>query len=482
MTFKELLGKMMKNRRGRRFILLMVLIIIIFILGTALIIQRCSSSDVPKVEQTQTESVTRDSVDSAAPDNVVENVDQEQDDSLRIVADSVAKKPVTGRQRLEAILLGNDESELLYGLPVSEYEVVTGEIDRGQTFSKLLNGKFGLNIGTVNELVDKSKKVFNLRDLRAGNSYTAFLSNDTTEQVLQYLVYDKSTTEYVVFDCNEKSPSARVEKRDVTTVERYAEGVINSSLLQTIIQSKLPPALAYRLNDIFKWTIDFDALQKGDSFRVIYEELIVDTVRMGVSKIYGAEFIHNDKSYMAISFEQGNESGYWDASGVNLRKEFLKSPLNFQARISSRFGMRIHPIKRTRGQHNGVDYACASGTPVHAIANGTVIFAGWDRGGGGNTLKIRHSQGLTSGYLHLRNFARGIKNGSRVSQGDVIGYVGSTGMSTGPHLDYRIWRGGTAVDPLKMHGMPSNPISSGNKTAFNQMKNDILKVMDEYKK
>lgn len=480
MTFKELLGKMIKNRRGRLFIFLMVLIFIILVLGTALIIQRCSSSDAPKLDQ-QTEN-TALSENSVSSNNIIEYQSEEFKQKEQPQDSTATAKPVTGRQRLEAILLGNNDSEILYGLPVSEYEVVSGDIERGQTFSKLLNGKFGLSINTVNELVDKSKKVFNLRDLKAGNSYTAFLSNDTTEQVLKYLVYDKSTTEYVVFDCNENKPSIKVNKREVTTVERYAEGVITASLSHTILKSKLPAALAYRLNDIFKWTIDFDALQKGDSFRVIYEELVVDTVRMGVSKIYGAEFTHNGKTYMAISFDQGDEKGYWDASGVNLRKEFLKSPLNFQARISSRFGMRIHPIKRTRGQHNGVDYACPSGTSVHAIANGTVIFAGWDRGGGGNTLKIRHSQGLTSGYLHLRNFAKGIKNGSRVSQGDVIGYVGSTGMSTGPHLDYRIWKGGTAIDPLKMHGIPSNPISSGNKAAFNQMKNDILKVMKEYKK
>lgn len=388
--------------------------------------------------------------------------------------------PVTkGIERLESILLSN--SERMYGLDVAEYEILQGEIERGETFSKLLNGRFNLNISIVNTLVEKAKNVFPLRDMRAGNGFTAFLTPDSTETI-KYLVYDKNTTEYVIFNCIEGQENVKLVKRDVTIREQYAEGVISSSLSATIAENNLPISLANRLDNIFKWTIDFFALQKGDSFRVIYEDLMIDTVSIGVSKIYGAEFIHNGKSYLAVSFEQGDENGYWDEAGVNLRKAFLRSPLSFQARISSKFGVRIHPIKRTRGQHNGVDYACASGTPIHAVADGTVTFKGWDRGGGGNMLKVKHSQNLVSGYLHMRGYASGIKNGSRVRQGDVIGYVGSTGMSTGPHLDFRIWKSGRPVDPTKMQSLPSNPIKAGNKTAFNRMRDDVIKVMDEYKK
>lgn len=446
--------------------MLSMLLLIIVVLAIMLIVKRCSSdADVVDVE------------------NQVVQVDSTEQD-VQPVAEEIAmpvSKTVVGSgvERLEKIMLGQP-TEMVYGLPVDDMELVMGDIDRGETFSKLLNGKFSLPMSTVNELVAKSKGVFDLRDMRAGNRYTAFVASDTTS-TLKYLVYDKNKTEYVVFDCGEK-PSVKSVKRDITTVERYAEGVINSSLAATISEQDLPMELAFKLDNIFKWTIDFYALQKGDSFRVIYEEMVIDTVRYGVSKIYGAEFTHAGKTILAVSFEQDGDKGFWDQDGVNMRKSFLRSPLSFQARISSRFGMRIHPIRRVRQQHNGVDYACAAGTPVLAVANGTVIFKGWDGGGGGNMLKIKHDQGLNSGYLHLRGFASGIRQGSRVSQGDVIGYVGSTGVSTGPHLDFRIWKSGKPVDPTKMQSLPSNPIKAGSKGAFNQMKSDVQKVMDEYKK
>lgn len=431
--------KLASNRNGRFLIVLLLLVLFIIVAGFGLIVRRCSSETVADVD---------------------------------------VSTSMDGTRRLESIML-TERSKMLYGLSEDEFDITTGDVDRGETFSKLMNGKFNLAMNTVNQLVAKSKGVFDLRDMRAGNRYTAFLSPDST-QTLQYLVYDKNQTEFVLFDCG-ANPSVKSVKRDVTTVERYAEGVINSSLSATIADQNLPVELSNRLDNIFKWTIDFFALQKGDSFRVIYEELVIDTTRIGVSKIYGAEFTHGGKKYMAVSFEQDSEKGYWDQDGVNLRKAFLRSPLSFQARISSKFGMRVHPIRRVRSQHNGVDYACPAGTPVHAVANGTVIFKGWDGGGGGNMLKVQHEQGLASGYLHLRGFAKGIGKGSRVTQGDVIGYVGSTGMSTGPHLDFRIWKSGKPVDPTKMQSLPSVPIKAGNKASFNAMKTDVIKVMEEYK-
>lgn len=369
-------------------------------------------------------------------------------------------------------------SEMLYGLPVDEYEVQQGEIQKGETLSKLLNGKFDVSIALVNTLVDKSKGVFDLRDLRLGNGYTAFLSPDSTAR-LEYLVYEKNRSEFVVFCCTDE-PSVKSHKKEITTKEQFAQGTINSSLSMTIQENGQPQMLVSSLENIFKWSIDFFALQKGDSYRVIYEEQFIDTLSAGIGKIYGAEFIHNGKSYLAVRFEQDGEIGYWDAEGKNLKKSFLRAPLSFQARISSRFGMRIHPIKRTRGQHNGVDYACAAGTHVYAVADGTVIKRGWDPGGGGNMIKIQHAQNLASGYLHLRGFAPGIKQGVRVRQGQLIGYVGSTGQSTGPHLDYRIWQSGKPIDPLKLPSLPTEPIKKANRGAFDVMKKDVLDVLKNY--
>lgn len=428
------------TRRGMLGVILCVLLLVVIVMGIALIVRQCSGPMPAKPLDVEVTDATT---------------------------------------RLEQIMLGKN-SETLYGLPTDEFEVSQGEIDSGETFSKLLNGKLDLNIAIVNQLVEKSKGVFNLKDWRAGNNYTTFFASDSTA-TLKYLVYDKNQTEFVIFNCSQENPSVKVVKRDVSITEKYAQGVINSSLYATISENNIPMALAGRLDNIFKWTIDFFAIQPGDSFRVIYEDMSVDTTSIGIGKIYGAEFVHNGKSHLAIRFEQGEEAGYWDGEGVNLRKSFLRSPLSFQARISSKFGVRIHPIKRTRGMHNGVDYACAAGTPVYAIADGTVSFKGWDRGGGGNTLKIKHAQSLMSGYLHLRGFAPSVKQGARVRQSQVIGYVGSTGMSTGPHLDFRIWKNGKPINPTKMPSLPSEPIKAGNKAAFKAMKSDVLKVMDEYK-
>lgn len=377
---------------------------------------------------------------------------------------------------LEDIVLENSSS-YLYGLATHDYEVVSAEIESGQTFSKLLNGKFDVNIAVVNQLIELCKGKFDLRDMRAGNSYTALLSPDSLAR-LEYLVYDKSLSEYIVFSLTD-SVSVRAEKKHVTTKEKYAEGVIQSSLYATMYEQNLNPVIAGKLSEIFKWTIDFFALQKGDKFKIIYQEHFIDTTSIGIGRIYGAEFTHGGKDYWAVRFEQGDEVGYWDLEGKNLRKNFLRAPLSFQARVSSRFGMRVHPITRIRRPHNGVDYACPSGTPVLAVADGVVTRKYFERGGG-NTLRVKHDQGLESGYLHLSRFGKGITKGSRVKQGQVIGYVGSTGMSTGPHLDFRIWSKGKPIDPLKMPSMPTNPINAKHRGAFNEMKGDLMQVMKEY--
>lgn len=380
-------------------------------------------------------------------------------------------------QKVEELILGKS-SRYMYGLPIDEYNVIQNEIERGETFSKLLNNRFNVNIADINTLISRSKGKLDMRDIRAGNSYTAFMSADSSDSKLEYLVYEKNQTDYVIFALKD-SLYVEAQHKDVKTRECFAEGVIKSSLYATIYENNLNPMIAGRLSEIFKWTIDFFALQKGDKFRVLYQEHFIDTTSIGMGKIYGAEFIHNGKSYWAIRFKQGDEQGYWDIDGKNLRKNFLRAPLSFSARISSKFGMRVHPITRIRRPHNGVDYACPVGTPVMAVADGVVTRRYYDRGGG-NTVRIKHAQGLESGYLHLSRFGKGVAIGSRVKQGQIIGYVGSTGMSTGPHLDFRIWQNGKPIDPLKMPSMPTNPISKKNMAEFEQMKKDVMNVINEY--
>ena len=244
-----------------------------------------------------------------------------------------------------------------------------------------------------------------------------------------------------------------------------------------MIERQMSQSLAMELSDIFAWSIDFFALQKGDSFKVIYDEEFIDSTSIGNGRIWGAWFEHGGKRYYAIPFEQKGRISYWDENGNSLRKNLLKSPLKY-SRISSRFSnSRLHPILRIRRPHHGVDYAAPAGTPVMAVADGTVTSRNYTRGGG-NTLKIKHSQGLTSGYLHLKSFAKGIVVGSRVNQGQVIGYVGSTGLSTGPHLDFRIWRNGTPIDPLKVPSTPTEPIEKNAMSKFSATRDSVINVLN----
>lgn len=471
--------KLRLNKRKAMFACLVLLVLVIVVLGVVLTVRSCSGG-----------AAAAGRADSLHTDTMgIFYEEFPEGDSILIDGGQLSQGAVHAPESQNYLeqLVFRDMHKALYGIQAVDMEIEAGEIQSGQTFSRLMNDKYNVNIAVVNDLIEKSKGVFDMRDLRVGNAYTAFLSQDTTAHGrLEYLVYEKSASEFVVFAAGD-SVYVRKDRKEVISEERYAAAEINSSLWGAMYENGFNPQLAARLNEIYKWTIDFFAIQKGDSFRVIYEEQFIDTVSIGIGRIFGAEFVHNGKPYMAVRFEQassnGNvEVGYWDAQGKNLRKNFLSAPLSFTARVSSKFGMRTHPITRRRRQHNGIDYAAPSGTAVLCVADGVVTAKGWDGGGGGNRLWVRHSQGLESAYLHLRGYAKGIAVGSRVRQGQVIAYVGSTGMSTGPHLDFRIRQKGKYIDPAKTPSTPTDPIKEGNRKAFNQMKADVSGVLDQYAK
>ena len=363
---------------------------------------------------------------------------------------------------------------MLYGINADDYRTETGEVGSGETMGKILNG-FGVSAYTIDRLDKASKAVFPLRNIRAGHKYTAFIHEDSLYAPhLDYLAYELSVTDYVVFGFHDNdSVSVRRDCKDYTLRRTKKSAVINSSLWGAIMEQQLPYALAAELEDIYQWTVDFFGIQKGDDFTVIYDERFIDdTVSVGIGRIWGAKFSQGGKEYYAIPFRQGGKIQYWEADGASLRKQMLKAPLKY-SRISSKFSYaRKHPIYKVYRPHTGVDYAAPKGTPVHAVADGTVTFKGWG-GGGGNTLKIKHAGNLMTGYLHLSGYAKGIVKGSRVSQGQLIGYVGSTGASTGPHLDYRVWKNGTPIDPLKIPSEPAEPIARENRALFEFVRDRI---------
>lgn len=376
--------------------------------------------------------------------------------------------------RLENII-SSTEQTMMYGIDATEYNVESSEIASGQTFSKLLNGKYDVNIAIVNQLIEKCKGKFDLRDLRAGQPYAAFLKEQDSSSTLAYLVYEKNQTEFITFAVGD-SLFVSTSKKNITTEERYIEGSIESTLYGSV-----GALLGNKLADVYESTIDFSAIQKGDKYRILYEKQFIDTTSIGIGKVYGIEITHRGVPYLAIRYEQGETIGYWDGKGNSMKKSFLRAPLSFKARVSSKFGIRVHPIKRMRQQHNGIDYAAPKGTPVLAVADGTVSRKGWDRGGGGNTMWVRHAKNLESGYLHLSRYASGVNQGARVRKGQVIAYVGSTGASTGPHLDFRIKQNGKYINPDKLPSTPGDPINAKSRDGFNIMKSDVLKVMNEYK-
>ncbi len=361
----------------------------------------------------------------------------------------------------------------LFGILSDDYSIEHSTIRQGETMGKILN-RHGVTAAQIDRLDRASKEIFPLKKIRGGNRYSTFVKQDSLGSKLDYLVYEEDNVNYVVFSFATDSIHTYKGVKPTTTRRRVEKAVIESSMWGAMMDAELPYPLAAEIENIYQWTVDFFAIQKGDNFTVIYDELFVeDTISVGIGRVWGAKFGHGEQTYYAIPFVQNNTLQYWEEDGASLRKQMLKAPLKY-SRISSGFTYsRFHPIHKVYRPHTGVDYAAPSGTPVHSVADGTVTFKGWS-GGGGNTIKIKHPNNMTTGYLHLKGYAKGIYNGAKVKQGQVIGYVGSTGDSTGPHLDYRIWKGSTPINPLKIPQEPQEPISEENRAAFEAVKAKII--------
>jgi murein DD-endopeptidase MepM/ murein hydrolase activator NlpD len=375
------------------------------------------------------------------------------------------------------------EPELRFGLPVDSFNVVEGIVMNNQNMGDILT-RYGVDMGTIDRLVRSSRDTFDVRKIKVGQSYCIFQSKDAFRKAL-YFVYEKSDTDYVVFDLGD-TLRAYIGRKDVEIKHKVVEGVINSSLWNSIDDLGVGISLAADMENIYAWTIDFFGIQKGDRFKVIYDEQSVEGKSVGTGPIYAAVFNVSGKERYAYRFYQIDKDHigrfhYYDETGKNLEGAFLKAPLEL-FRISSRFtSSRYHPVLKIFRPHYGVDYAAPKGTPVRTIGNGTVIAKAFQAGGGGNYLKIKHNSAYTTSYMHLAGFAPGIHVGSQVNQKDVIGYVGATGLATGPHLDFRVYRNGVPIDPLKMESQPADPVSPENLASFNIMRDSMKIKLDKMK-
>ena len=367
------------------------------------------------------------------------------------------------------------EIPTLYGIPIEGYNIEHYIIKRNQSLSNLLV-KYHISPLQIDSLQNKSKGIFDLRKMRAGNKYLLFQSQDSLSK-LNYLVYEHSSTDYIIFDFKD-SINVELHQKEITIIKRKSSGIIQSSLWKAMIDNDINPILANELSEIYAWTIDFFGLQKGDAFTVLYDEQFVDSVSIGIDNIYGAIFTHYGKDFLAINYNQDSIMSYYDERGQSLRRSFLKAPLRFK-RISSRFSYsRLHPILKIRRPHLGIDYAAPIGTPVHSVGDGQIVEMKYKKQAG-RIMKIKHNSVYKTGYLHLSKFAKGLKVGSFVKQGQVIGYVGSTGLSTGPHLDFRFWRNKQPVDPLKVEAPPVEGIKDSNKISFNYIKDSIFNILSD---
>jgi murein DD-endopeptidase MepM/ murein hydrolase activator NlpD len=357
----------------------------------------------------------------------------------------------------------------VYGLPLGIYNIEEGKVRRNQTLSDLLQ-PLGITMQEIYKISLLPDSLVNERKIKQGNRYLFYTKADTISELPLHaetvFIYEKDHLNFVVISVDPDTIWARNGRKPVETRLKLASGTIETSLWESMLAADANPMLAVELSEIFAWTIDFFGIQQGDRYKVIYEESYVDSNSLGIDKITGAWIYHNETDFWAIPFVQDSIRSFFDEQGNSLRKAFLKAPLRF-SRISSGFShSRYHPVLKIRRPHHGVDYAAATGTPVHTVGDGVITKVGYQKGGGGNYVKIKHNSVYSTTYMHLSGFGKGVRQGVYVKQGDVIGYVGSSGLATGPHLDFRFYKNGSAVNPLKVEAPPVEPVHETNMLAY----------------
>lgn len=367
-----------------------------------------------------------------------------------------------------------------FGYTLNNYNVKKSKVKNGDSFGSILE-RNNLYYPQIYNIVQKVKKVYDIRKINIGKPYTILSSKDSLNTP-QVFIYQPNKIDYVVVSLTD-SLWAEKKSKAVKIKEFEAEGIITSSLSETMEKQKLSPLLSNELSEIYAWTIDFFRLEKGDNFKIIYSaKYIDDSIYVGLNRIHSAFFEHRGKPFYAIEFETDPKRGiveYFDENGKNLRRAFLRSPVQF-SRVSSRYnlkrriayyGYRIRP-------HKGTDFAAAVGTPIRATASGTVTKSSYTRSNG-NYVKIKHNGTYSTQYLHMDK--RGVKVGQFVKQGDYIGTVGMTGNTSGPHVCYRFWKNGRQVDPLKQKLPEAKPISKELKERYMVHMDPIKKQLDAIK-
>jgi murein DD-endopeptidase MepM/ murein hydrolase activator NlpD len=381
---------------------------------------------------------------------------------LLIVLISCKKKEIP-----KSVLVEKPKKVYKYGYDLSEYKMIKDTVKKNETFGYILD-KNHIETPVINKIVQKSKEVFDIaRQLRVGKTYTIIATKDSTQKAAAF-IYHPNRVEDIVFNLKD-SIYSRIDKKEIKIIEKTASGIITTNLSNAIEQQGINYALTYKLSDIYAWTVDFFHLQKGDKFKVIYEEKFInDSTSVGIGEIKAAYFEHGNKPFYAFRFVADSTTlipEYFDEKTTNLRRAFLKAPLKFSSRVSSRYNLqrRIKHYGYRVRPHKGTDFPSPIGTPIIATANGRVVESRYSRGNG-NYVKIKHNNIYSTQYLHMKK--RKVKVDDVVKQGDVIGWIGMTGSTAGPHVCYRFWKNGKQVDPFRQKLPAAAPMNEAIKPKF----------------
>jgi murein DD-endopeptidase MepM/ murein hydrolase activator NlpD len=366
----------------------------------------------------------------------------------------------------------DEEQTYLFGFPEDSIDVIRGTIAPNMFLSSLL-GDFGIPFQQVYKLSENAKDIFPVTQIRSGKPYT-IVSTDTCFSP-DYFIYQPNIYRYVKFDLRECE--VEIVEKPMDTVRLTASGVITGSLWVTMLQQGISPALIDRMEDALAWSVDFYHIQNGDKFKAIYDQYLIDGKPAGVGPLYGAIFESGDKTFYSIHFKSDSYDGFFDEEGRPMKKAFLKSPVRY-GRISSRYNLkRFHPVLKHTRPHLGTDYAAPTGTPILAVADGTVTHVAYTRGNG-KYVKIKHDKMYSTQYLHMSKHANGLKAGHKVKQGQVIGYVGQTGLATGPHVCFRFWKNGRQVNHLRENLPPPEPMDPVQLPAYYEVRDVIKSELD----
>lgn len=361
---------------------------------------------------------------------------------------------------------------MIYNIPADSEDVHFETVKSGQVISEILE-TYGVSPEKVFQMA-AFKEILDAGKIISGNTYCVITDDNG---IATHFIYEKNKIDYAVFNFTGDNVTCYPAKKPVEIRNQSVGGIIEGSVYETLVAHHADPALANALAEIFAYNLDFYNVNRGDIFKLYYSEIYVDGVYVGIDSVFAAYMQHRNQEFYAFQYTQDGITGYFDETGKSLKKAFLQAPLKY-TRISSKYSKRrFHPVQKTFKAHLGTDYAAPTGTPIYTVGDGTVIEKGYTSGNG-NYVKIKHNATYTTQYLHMSRFANGLKKGDRVKQGQVIGYVGSTGLATGPHLCYRFWKNGKQVDPFKEKIPPAFPVKESMLDSYRLMAGKQMRILE----